>query len=70
MHEYTLVVSNRMISFHDHSSLEDFLRKLVKEFCYSNKTSMSVFVEADGDLVDQFVGEIWHYVDDLCEEVA
>ena len=51
--------------FDNRESLDNFLRKLVNKENYSIKTGISIIDEnKQGLILDQFVGEIHHYLDD------
>jgi hypothetical protein len=53
------------IPFDTPEELEDHLRHLVNVNGFSIKTDISVLnLDANDNLLDQFIGEIWHYVED------
>ncbi|QST02213.1 hypothetical protein IMZ31_22430 (plasmid) [Pontibacillus sp. ALD_SL1] len=55
--------------FTEREQLDNTLRNLVNEQGASIKTNISIIDEGKGYFINQFLGEIWHYLDDWNDEM-
>lgn len=57
-------------NFDSRGEMDNHLRVLINEWNYSLKTNISIIDEnKHGIMVNQFVGEIWHYLNDWDEDM-